>query len=167
MQKLFSVFVLWIMLVPCVAYSIPVPDLLLPVGHAKLKVLWFDIYHADLYSDDGTFNEIKGPLYLKLTYQRNIKKIDLLKETKSQLTLLESDEFVEPWIHRLNILWPEIIKGDTLSFYLSPLGKGHFYHNGIYIGSMPDPHFGLNFLAIWLGEKSSFPKITKQLIGEH
>lgn len=155
------------MLIPSVAHSIPVPDLLLPVGHAKLKVLWFDVYHADLYSDDGTFNEIKGPLYLKLTYQRNIKKYDLLKETKIQLTMLESDELVEPWIHRLNLLWPDIIKGDTLSFYLSPLGKGHFYHNGIYIGFMSDPNFGLNFMAIWLGKKSSFPKITKQLIGEH
>jgi len=165
MQRLFSLLIFWLCFMPGISYSIPVPDVLLPVGHAKLKVLWFDIYHADLFSNNGTFTEIKGPLYLKLTYQRNIDKDDLLNETKIQLNSLGASEAVERWINQLNLLWPDIKKDDSLSFYLAPSGKGHFYHNGIYIGAMSDPSFGTNFLAIWLGEKSSFPKMTKQLIG--
>lgn len=165
MQRLFSPLVFLLCLMPGIVYSIPVPDVLLPVGHAKLKVLWFDVYHADLFSNDGTFTEIKGPLYLKLTYQRNIKKYDLLDETKTQLNLLVAGERLDLWIDQLNVLWPEIKKGESLSFYLAPSGIGHFYHNGIYIGVISDPDFGPNFLAIWLGKKSSFPKMTKQLIG--
>lgn len=165
MQRLCSLLILWLCFLPGIGYSIPVPDGLLPVGHAKLKVLWFDIYHADLFSNDGTFTDIKGPLYLKLTYQRNIKKGALLDETKVQLNLLGTNDRVEQWISKLNLLWPDIKKKDSLSFYLAPSGKGHFYHNGIYIGAMSDPNFGPNFLAIWLGEKTSFPKMTKQLIG--
>ncbi len=165
MQRLFSLLIFWLCFMPGISYSIPVPDVLLPVGHAKLKVLWFDIYRADLFSNDGTFTEIKGPLYLKLTYQRNIKKDALLDETKVQLNLLGASERVELWVYQLNLLWTDIKKDDSLSFYLAPSGKGHFYHNGIYIGAMSDPSFGPNFLAIWLGEKSSFPKMTKQLIG--
>ena len=165
MRKLLSLLVLVLWMMPSVANSIPVPDVLLPVGKAKLKVLWFDIYEARLFSHDGTFTQIQGPLYLKLTYQRDISKDDLLKETKAQLIELAADGDMTLWMQRLNILWPEIKKGDSLSFYLAPSGKGHFYHNGIYIGAMADPNFGPDFLAIWLGEKSSFPKMTKQLIG--
>lgn len=136
-----------------------------PVGSAKLRVLWFDIYNAELSSPDGRFSQIAGPLFLKLTYLRNIKKQKLLDETANQLRA-ENPSVVRVWIQQLDGIWPEISAGDRLSFFLDDTGYGHFFFNERHVGSINDVGFGRAFISIWLGEDSDFPELARKLRGE-
>lgn len=136
-----------------------------PVGTAKLRVLWFDIYNAELSSPDGQFSHISGPLMLKLTYLRDIKKRKLLEETANQLREFESP-VLGVWLAQLNRIWPEINRGDRLSFFLDPDGFGHFYFNDHYVGSINDTRFGKAFISIWVGHNSDYPDLARKLRGE-
>ncbi|MCO4758750.1 MAG: chalcone isomerase family protein [Oceanospirillaceae bacterium] len=136
-----------------------------PVGAATLRVLWFDVYAAELRSPDGVFSAMKGPLLLKLTYLRDIKRQKLLDETAAQLESV-SPELRSRWLSQLEAIWPDIGKGDQLWFYLDAGGKGHFYFNERYIGSINDIRFGTAFLSIWLAEDSSYPDLARKLRGE-
>lgn len=166
MPRFFLTVGLVVVLIPLRTFASPLDYSLEPVGQADLKVFWFDIYRAELFSDTGTFSGIKAPLYLKITYKRNIAKRALLEETRKQIAPLVDPSMLALWINKLKILWPDISKRDSLSFYLSEPGSGHFYHNDNYLGSIEDGQFGRLFLGIWLGKNSSFPRLTKQLIGE-
>ncbi|WP_370298418.1 chalcone isomerase family protein [Pontibacterium sp.] len=135
------------------------------VGAAKLRVLWFDIYDAELSSPDGRFSRIKGPLMLKLTYLRDIKKQKLLEETANQLRLIEPS-VVQVWLRQLERIWPEINRGDRLAFLLDPEGFGHFYFNEQYVGTINDARFGPAFISIWLGQNSDYPDLARKLRGE-
>ncbi|MDI3324106.1 chalcone isomerase family protein [Pontibacterium granulatum] len=135
------------------------------VGAAKLRVLWFDIYDAELSSPDGRFSRITGPLMLKLTYLRDIKKKKLLEETANQLRAIEPPR-VQIWLNQLERIWPEINRGDHLAFYLDAEGFGHFYFNEHYVGSINDARFGKAFISIWLGQNSDYPELARKLRGE-
>jgi len=135
------------------------------VGAAKLRVLWFDIYDAELRSPDGQFSRIVGPLVLKLTYLRNIKKQKLLDETANQLRALEP-AVVRDWLDQLEEIWPEINRGDRLAFFLDEEGFGHFYFNDRFVGSINDTRFGKAFISIWLGRNSDYPDLARKLRGE-
>lgn len=145
--------------------QLTVPNDYKQVGSAKLRVLWFDVYDAELSSPDGRFSRIKGPLMLKLTYLRDIKKQKLLEETANQLRTIEPP-LVRVWLNRLEMIWPEINRGDRLAFYLDPNGLGHFYFNEHYVGSINDARFGKAFIRIWLGQNSSYPDLARKLRGE-
>lgn len=148
------------------AKSEPLPDNLKPVGQAELKVLWFSVYTATLASNEGRFNSVSEPLLLTLKYQRNISRQSLLDETESQWKQagIKADRYA-PWLLWLKDVWPDIREGDSLAFYQSREGTGHFYFNKQFIGSLADGQFSQAFLNIWLSDDSDFPQLTKQLTG--
>lgn len=135
------------------------------VGTAKLRVLWFDIYDVELSSPRGRFSEIAGPLLLKLTYLRDIRKQKLLDETANQLRAIKPS-VVRIWLSQLKMIWPEINRGDRLAFLLDSNGFGHFYFNEIYVGTINDTRFGKAFISIWLGQNSEYPDLARKLKGE-
>lgn len=141
------------------------PDGWQSVGSADLKVLWFDIYRAELFSPSGRFNGIRGPLLLQLNYRRDIDRERLLSETRSQLHGRLPDRALERRLRQLAALWPDIRAGENLAFYLAAEGSGHFYHNGRWLGVIEDPLFCRAFLEIWLAEDSAYPALARKLRG--
>lgn len=149
-----------------ISASVVAPNDWRKVGEAELKVLWFRIYEAELFTPNGSFNTTAGPLMLRLNYKRNIAKEDLLKETKDQLKAFASDENIEAWALRLKQIWPEIKQGDQLSFLIDGGGQGHFFYNQSWIGRIPEMAFSHAFINIWLSDNSSYPSLAKKLRGE-
>ncbi|WP_297188118.1 chalcone isomerase family protein [uncultured Porticoccus sp.] len=145
--------------------AVPVPDRLHSVGHAELRVFFMKIYRAELYSASGRYEKLQGPLMLRLTYRRDISNTRLVSETRKQIGDLP-DEQLDRWMTRLANMWPNLAEGDELTFYMDPEGRGHFHHNGQYIGSLEDPVFAKAFLNIWLADDSAYPKLTRKLRGE-
>lgn len=138
-----------------------------PVGESRLKVLWFPIYHARLYSDDGRFDGIDAPLALDLTYLRDIDAEDLLKHTRSEWQRLNlyDGQASEAWLASLASIWPDVRAGDRLTLMMQPQ-QSTFYFNGEPIGTLADAQFGERFLAIWLHPDSRYPKLRNALIGK-
>lgn len=137
------------------------------VGEAKLEVLFWDIYNSQLYTQSGSFQEDELPVALKIEYLRDIKAEDLIDRTAKEWRKLgyEKADYT-PWLESVRTMWPDISEGDELLLVVNETGSSTFYFNGESIGDIPDVQFGPSFLAIWLDEKCSFPKLRKQLIGE-
>lgn len=137
------------------------------VGEAKLEFLFWDVYLSALYSPSGVFNEEEYPLALNIQYLRDIDAQDLVDKTAEEWQKLGfSDEQISPWLEQIKAIWPDIVKGDELLLVVEADKRSRFYHNQELIGDMQDTAFGPSFLAIWLDENCSFPKLRKKLIGQ-
>ncbi|MEP4891035.1 MAG: chalcone isomerase family protein [Aliiglaciecola sp.] len=136
------------------------------VGSAKLEVFFFDIYFSTLYSKNGKYNEDERPLALQIKYLRAINSDDLLERTEQEWQKLGyASENVQSWLQTLDSIWPNIKKHDVLTLRVKPNGHSEFFFNDAPIGVIEDENFGPSFLAIWLDENCSYPKLRKQLIG--
>jgi hypothetical protein len=136
------------------------------VGQGAMSWMFMDIYHASLYSTDGTYQRSAYPQALKINYKKNISKARLIQATKDQWKKLSvTNQRYQPWINDLNRLWPDIKKGDNLTFFIEESGNGYFHHNGKLIGGVDSDDFAAAFLSIWLSENTTQPKLRKQLMG--
>lgn len=143
----------------------PIQDLQ-KVGSAKLEVFFFDIYYSELFSEDGQYQPGTYPLALQIKYLRDIKAKDLIERTDKEWKKLGyTDEQTNSWLHRLEEIWPDIKEDDMLTLRVEEGGTSVFYFNNDPIGEMDDDNFGKSFLAIWLDEDCSYPKLRKKLIG--
>ena len=105
-------------------------------------------------------------MVLKLTYQRDISKADFIEATVDQWKHLQGKVSAQhqDWAKQLDKLWTDVKKGDQLSCVLLTDGRVQFYFNDKLLGDVADPAFGPAFLDIWLSEKTSAPKLRKQLL---
>lgn len=141
---------------------------LLEVGRGRFDYLFWHIYDAQLQSIDGKFIDYQQstPMLLSLTYQRDISKADFIDATLDQWQHQHGE--VEPrhqeWALLLTDIWRDVKAGDTLSCQRLANGEVQFFLNKNYLGRINDPKFADEFLDIWLGVKTSAPKLRKQLI---
>lgn len=136
-----------------------------PVGQASLRVLWFNIYDATLFTSSGVFSEAQTPVALELVYKRKISRKKLINETEKQLKGKLDENTLSSGLQHLASIWPDINKKDVLTFYLETQELGHFYHNDDYLGSINTENFAQAFLNIWIGQDSQYPELAKQLKG--
>lgn len=138
------------------------------VGEAKLKVLFWDVYHSSLYSQTGEYQAKLFPQALKIDYLRDIDADDLIDRTQEEWDNLGIERKTSiKWISLLTDIFPDIKKGDTLLLAVNEELQSEFFFNGQAIGHITDQTFGKNFLRIWLDENCSYPQVRNKLIGLH
>lgn len=136
------------------------------VGEAKLKVLFWDVYHSSFYSQTGDYQAQQFPQALKINYLRDIDAESLITRTQEEWQKLGlKQETFSAWIPLLTEIFPNIKKGDTLLLDVNKDQLSEFYFNGKTIGKINDKNFGPSFLRIWLDENASYPKVRNKLIG--
>lgn len=135
-------------------------------GEGEMSVLFWELYNAELFGQSAQYQPTSYPQALKITYYRDIEKQDLIKATADQWTHIG---FTHPntnaWLESLNDLWPEIKEGDVLTIVVKSDGSSTFYSQLGELGAVEDKDFGPAFLAIWLSEHTSEPKLRAKLIG--
>lgn len=143
------------------------------VGSAQFSVLFWDIYQSTLYTPTGKFNqsvsanpnEDTQAILFEIKYLRDISKQDLIERTVEQwqhLGMVDND--YSSYLPLLEKIWPDIKKGDRLALLLQQ-DSSRFYFNDQFAGEIADQVFGEQFLAIWLAENTSQPKLRRQLLG--
>jgi hypothetical protein len=144
------------------------PDNIKLVGQGQFSYLFWDLYQAQLYTTDGSWSNYQqsSPVVLKLTYQRDISKADFIEATVDQWEHLQGKVSGQhkDWANQLDKLWTDVKKGDQLSCVLLPDSTVQFYFNDKLLGDVTDPAFGPAFLDIWLSDKTSAPKLRRQLL---
>ncbi len=134
------------------------------VGSATLTWGFWTVYHSKLKSPSGHYEQDQWPLALSIDYQMDIDKDDLLDETDDQWRYLQYDKATrQQWLAKLSELWPDVKENDNLTFLVRH-NSGLFFHNGHLLGEITDEALNRAFLAIWLSEKTRYPKLRKQLI---
>lgn len=144
----------------------PTQDLKI-VGQAKLKVLFWDVYHSTFYSPNGQYQKEQFPQVLRIDYLRDIKAEDLLDKTLEEWNDLEVEKSnADRWLVLLKDIFPDISEGDSLIIRIDKNQQSEFFYNGKTIGKITETEFGPQFLRIWLDEKCSYPKVCQKLRGK-
>ncbi|WP_116472589.1 chalcone isomerase family protein [Zobellella maritima] len=151
----------WLLVFPVLAT--PVSDLTL-VGEGKMRWLFWELYQARFYSQDGEYRPGDYPQALELRYARNIDRDDLLEATVVEWERLGIDWKPE-WPRQLARIWPSVSRRDELVLRVDDNGISRFYFNWQLLGEMTDPEFGPAFLEIWMSSNSRDPALTRQLKG--
>ena len=147
------------------AQALPWENLQL-TGEARLKVLFWNVYDARLYTADGAYAENSYPLALQLNYLRDIDKNDLVDETRNQWRQQGLDDHprIETWLDELARLWKDVRKHDAITLVVDDGGRSSFYFNEQLLGQIADPEFAAYFAAIWLSDKTTSPRVRERLI---
>lgn len=163
---------LWVLLLGvfqlCVAVAWAQP-VFKSVGQGQYSYLFWDLYHAVLYSEDGRFLDYQHtrPLKLALTYQRTITVEEFVDATLAQWKLQHGalTPAQKRWAGELRRIWRDVKAGDKLACVYTQAGDTEFWLNDELLGTVSDQSFGPEFLDIWLGDKTSEPKLRQQLLG--
>lgn len=138
------------------------------VGEARFSFLFWDIYQSQLQTSSGQYpvDIEKESIFYEIQYFIDITQENLLESTVEQWQHLGiSANVYQKYIPELSTIWPDISEGDILALFVQA-NHSCFYFNGEYIGKIVEPEFADNFLAIWLSEKTSEPKLRRKLLGE-
>ena len=137
------------------------------VGSGILKVFFMDIYKVRLYSDSGHYSS-KADFILEFEYLKPVSKetiIDASIKELSRLTDVTSKQ-KELWSKILNKGIVDMGAGETASVSFLKSGKIIFESPDGLPMSFDAPKFTHQFASIWLGEKTSFPRLRKDLLGQ-
>lgn len=137
------------------------------VGSGKLKVFFMDIYKLRLYSANGRYSS-EDNFVLEFEYLKPVSKNTIVDASISELSKLY-DVTVEQkklWRQILNRGITDMIAGETAAVIFFKTGKIKFYSLGRLQASFDAPKFKKYFASIWLGKRSSRPKLKQQLLGQ-
>ena len=137
------------------------------VGKGRLSLVFWDVYDATLYAPQGKW-DAKKPMALSIHYFREIEGKDIVDRSIGEMRKQGfSDEAkLAKWQKEMAAFFPQVKNGDELMGVYIPGKPTQFYLGEKRIGTIKDGDFGEHFFAIWLSEKTSEPKLRKQLLGE-
>ncbi len=137
------------------------------IGEARMQVLFWDIYDARLLAPQGRL-EAGEPFALSLTYLRNLEgeKIAARSIEEMRKQGLDDEAALARWYRSLAEIIPDVGESDEIIGLAAADGATRFYLDGELIGEVQEPEFTRAFFDIWLGEKSSEPRLRDQLLGD-
>jgi hypothetical protein len=137
------------------------------IGEGTLKVLMWQVYDLRLYTD-GTPFSWNNKFMLEFDYSRELKKesvIDAsLKEFKLQPNVTDKD--IKAWEVYLEQVIQSVKKGTKASVMWVPDSQIIFHYEGSKPTTIENEKFARAFLNIWLGEKTSRPKLRNKLLNK-
>ncbi len=136
------------------------------VGEAQLKVMFWKIYDAKLAAPNGEWKK-DTPFALSLTYLRDFDGEEIASRSVDEMRDIgyEDEVLLAKWFEQMRSVFPNVKEGENITGVMDNEQRTHFYYDGNLIGSVEDQSFGQAFFDIWLNEKTSEPKMRKQLLG--
>jgi hypothetical protein len=142
-----------------------VPDAKI-VGEGRMSVAFWDIYDATLYAPQGKLTQAK-PFALSIRYMREIDGKDIADRSVQEIRGqgYTNEIRLAAWNAQMKKIFPDVEDGTVLLAIFIPNQKTIFYHGNTPIGTIRDAEFTRWFSNIWLGEKTSEPKLRHRLLG--
>ena len=163
---MFKVLIMTFALLAFQASALPVQSLK-KYGEGEMKVLFWNLYKAELFGSQDTYSFDDKKLSLKITYYRDIDKKDLIDATEEQWQHIGySNDNMSAWLSELASIWPNIKENDVLIVTRNHDMSASFYNQTQLLGTIQDPEFGNAFLSIWLSKQTSRPKLRSKLVGD-
>ena len=136
------------------------------IGEGTLKVLMWEVYDLRLFTD-GTPFSWKNKFMLEFDYSRELKKENVIDASLEEFKLQPnvSDKDIKAWELYLEQVIQPVQKGTKASVMWVPEGQIIFDYEGSPPSIIKNEDFARAFLNIWLGEKTSRPKLRSQLLG--
>ena len=158
---------------PALAQSTPVRTALPEASLlGKGNYTWFglSLYEARLWVDKKNFSATSwsgNGLALELVYSRKLygERIAVASLDEIKKLGLGTPAQQENWLGAMKKIFPDVDEGTQLVGLYSPGQPTRFYRDGIPVGEVSDPEFGVAFFGIWLHPKTSAPKLRAALLG--
>ena len=166
-----------VFLIACLLFVIPVgaqadwktryPDLHV-VGTGVLKVFFMDIYNLTLHSRERDYR-VSDHFALEFNYKKSVSKKTIVDASIDELSKAPSVNSlkIEAWKKILEKGISDMQAGEKASVIFSKSGSIEFWSENREPISFQDPEFAENFAAIWLGAKTSHPKLRLALLGKN
>lgn len=137
------------------------------VGRSSLRVMVFKVFDSALFTENGDWQNPNTAFRFELTYARNISGSVLASQTTKEWEHLGfTDGRQAGWVEYLEAIWPDVSKGDTITFDVDAAGVSRFYFNSAWLGTIEDPDFAPMFIAIWLSSETSRPAHREGLLAD-
>lgn len=139
------------------------------LGDYNLKVFGLKIYYIELFSDKNAYS-LNNNLAIVINYQRDFSKKILVDRSIQEIkknNLIKDQTILSSYQKKLNEVYSDVKSGDRKTAYFNPQNGVELYFNGQKIGEINDLVFAKRFMGIWLNPNSSYPKMTKSLIGKN
>jgi len=139
------------------------------VGSSIFTFLFWDLYESQLFTTSGHY-PVQAPdekLLYEINYFKAISAKDLVEKSVEQWQHLQVPASrYEPYLAKLERIWPDIQPGDKLTMVMSQQNSA-FYYNQRLVGVIGSDTFGPLFLDIWLSENTSQPDLRASLLGRN
>ena len=133
-----------------------------PAGCSEYRLLFWDFYRAELWSDA---EELPGDTFaLALTYRTDFTQDELVESSIEEMSLIAGrpeQAFAEAGAE-LRQAFRDVAKGDRITAWRAGPGRLQLYVNGQETGVLTE-EVDL-FLAIWLGAKTRHPEGRQALL---
>lgn len=133
------------------------------------KYTWFllNIYTAELWSNSEKAGNIyKSPLKLKLTYHMKFRGEEIVDQSIKELERMDlSREQLRKFKKDLLKIFPDVKSGQSIIAYYQPKKGVRFSYQDNNVGEITNIEKSKLFLDIWLGKKTSAPKLRAELLG--
>ncbi|NJM32342.1 MAG: hypothetical protein HC848_05080 [Limnobacter sp.] len=138
------------------------------LGEGKLSWWGLSIYDSQLWGTATGQTDFKPNSYwLELQYKRSFKGSEIAKKSREEIQDQHpySPQKLDAWQAELTRIFPEVVKGDTLSALYLPGQPMRFWHNNKPLATLADPELATAFMGIWLDPKTSDPELRAKLLG--
>jgi hypothetical protein len=158
------------LVVSTLAWARPLPTLPfepVEVGAGTLRYYGFKIYDGKLWSPTGRWQP-NAPFALELTYARAFDAADIARRSVDEMLRQRDfpDAQLKRWEAQMAAIFPDVKDGTRVTGVRVPGEGAVFFEGEKRLGQIRDEAFADAFFAIWLGEKTSAPKMRKALLGE-
>ncbi len=158
----------------CSVSAVEIPQVVLKnfekpflIGSSTLNFIGFKVYDIALWSENKNFSyEKKFTVFIR--YNMNFSKESLAKKSIEEIEKLHvlSEEERQNYLVQLTRIFSSVKKGDEkMAMFLPGQGVEMFY-NGNLSGKITDQKLARLFIDIWLDEKGSYPKVTREILGK-
>ena len=146
--------------------NIPDLDTMDLVGEARLKVLFWNVYDAQLYAPQGRWS-MENSYALSLTYLRDLKGRKIAERSIEEIRNqgFSEEAKLTRWFEMLASIIPDVNEQNTIVGVADAQSNTRFFLDGQLIGEIQEPEFTRAFFNIWLGERTSEPELRDQLLG--
>ncbi|TQF68084.1 chalcone isomerase family protein [Pseudoalteromonas luteoviolacea] len=134
---------------------------------ARMTYLFWDVYDISLYSPSGDYNPSR-PFVLQLTYLRELSGEDIAERSLEEMQKqgFDDKQAGQKWLEQMKRIFPDVDENYTLFGYRTNTGSTKFFNAEGLLGEVNDPLFTQWFFDIWLGKKTSEPKMRRRLLGD-
>lgn len=134
---------------------------------ARMTYLFWDVYDIRLYSPSGQYERLK-PFVLHLTYLRDLDGQEIAKRSLEEMQKQGFDDQAlgDIWLTQMQSIFPDVSKNYSLYGVRDEKGATRFYDSEKLLGEITDQNFTKWFFDIWLGERTTEPKMRMKLLGE-
>lgn len=128
---------------------------------------WFGIklYDARLWVGAGGYRA-GAPFALELRYARTLTGARIAEASADQMEKTGGGSAAQraAWLAKMRAVFPDVAPGSSVSGVFDGAGAVRFYLDGAAIGSIDEPGFAQAFAAIWLGPRSTAPRLREALL---